>query len=136
MAVIGKPNAGKSSLVNKILGEERVIVSNVAGTTRDAIDSYFENDQGRFVFIDTAGIRRKSKVEEDIEKYSVLRATLAIERSDVCLIPVSYTHLHQLSLLHGDDVDVLGPDDHVHRLVLSKAAVQAGKLLSLIHIFR
>ena len=81
MAVIGKPNAGKSSLVNKILGEERVIVSNVAGTTRDAIDSYFENDQGRFVFIDTAGIRRKSKVEEDIEKYSVLRATLAIERA-------------------------------------------------------
>ena len=86
VAVIGKPNVGKSSLVNKILGEERVIVSNVAGTTRDAIDSYFENDQGRFVFIDTAGIRRKSKVEEDIEKYSVLRATMAIERSDVCLI--------------------------------------------------
>ena len=86
VAVIGKPNAGKSSLVNRILGEERVIVSNVAGTTRDAIDSYFENDQGRFVFIDTAGIRRKSKVEEDIEKYSVLRATMAIERSDVCLI--------------------------------------------------
>ena len=91
MAVIGKPNAGKSSLVNKILGEERVIVSNVAGTTRDAIDSYFENDQGRFVFIDPAGIRRKSKVEEDIEKYSVLRATLAIERSDVCLILIDAT---------------------------------------------
>ena len=91
VAVIGKPNAGKSSLVNKILGEERVIVSNVAGTTRDAIDSYFENDQGRFVFIDTAGIRRKSKVEEDIEKYSVLRATLAIERSDVCLILIDAT---------------------------------------------
>ena len=72
VAVIGKPNAGKSSLVNRILGEERVIVSNVAGTTRDAIDSYFENDQGRFVFIDTAGIRRKSKVEEDIEKYRLL----------------------------------------------------------------
>ena len=76
---------------NVILGEERVIVSNVAGTTRDAIDSYFENDQGRFVFIDTAGIRRKSKVEEDIEKYSVLRATLAIERSDVCLILIDAT---------------------------------------------
>ena len=91
VAVIGKPNAGKSSLVNKILGEERVIVSNVAGTTRDAIDSYFENDQGRFVFIDTAGIRRKSKVDEDIEKYSVLRATLAIERSDVCLILIDAT---------------------------------------------
>ena len=86
VAVIGKPNAGKSSLVNKILGEERVIVSNVAGTTRDAIDSYFENDQGRFVFIDTAGIRRKSKVDERVEKFSVMRAQLAIERADVCLI--------------------------------------------------
>ncbi len=91
VAVIGKPNAGKSSLVNQILGEERVIVSNVAGTTRDAIDSYFDNDQGRFVFIDTAGIRRKSKVDEDIEKYTVLRATLAIERSDVCLILIDAT---------------------------------------------
>ena len=86
VAVIGKPNAGKSSLVNKILGEERVIVSDVAGTTRDAIDSRFENDKGSFVFIDTAGIRRRSKVSEDIEKYSVLRATMAIERADVCLI--------------------------------------------------
>ena len=91
VAVIGKPNAGKSSLVNKILGEERVIVSNVAGTTRDAIDSRFENDKGKFVFIDTAGMRKKSKVEEDIEKYSVLRATLAIERSDVCLILIDAT---------------------------------------------
>ncbi len=91
VAVIGKPNAGKSSLVNKILGEERVIVSNVAGTTRDAIDSRFENDKGSFVFIDTAGIRKKSKVEEDIERYSVLRATMAIERSDVCLIMIDAT---------------------------------------------
>ena len=91
MAVIGKPNAGKSSLVNKILGEERVIVSNVAGTTRDAIDSRFTNDKGSFVFIDTAGIRKKSKVEEDIEKYSVLRATMAIERADVCLIMIDAT---------------------------------------------
>ena len=91
VAVIGKPNAGKSSLVNKILGEERVIVSNVAGTTRDAIDSRFENAIGKFVFIDTAGIRKKSKVEEDIEKYSVLRATMAIERSDVCLIMIDAT---------------------------------------------
>ena len=91
VAVIGKPNAGKSSLVNKILGEERVIVSNVAGTTRDAIDSRFTNDKGSFVFIDTAGIRKKSKVEEDIEKYSVLRATMAIERSDVCLIMIDAT---------------------------------------------
>ena len=91
VAVIGKPNAGKSSLVNQILGEERVIVSNVAGTTRDAIDSRFTNDQGSFVFIDTAGIRKKSKVEEDIEKYSVLRATMAIDRSDVCLIMIDAT---------------------------------------------
>ena len=91
VAVIGKPNAGKSSLVNKILGEQRVIVSNMAGTTRDAIDSYFENDKGKFVFIDTAGIRKKSKVEEDIEKYSVLRATMAIDRADVCLIMIDAT---------------------------------------------
>ena len=91
VAVIGKPNAGKSSLVNRILGEERVIVSNVAGTTRDAIDSRFENEKGKFVFIDTAGMRKRSKVEEDIEKYSVLRATMAIERADVCLIMIDAT---------------------------------------------
>ena len=86
VAVIGKPNVGKSSLLNKILGHERVIVSNVAGTTRDAIDSYFENSYGKYNFIDTAGMRKKSKVDDSIEKYSVLRATMAIERSDVCLI--------------------------------------------------
>ena len=91
VAVIGKPNAGKSSLVNKILGEERVIVSNVAGTTRDAIDSRFTNSKGSFVFIDTAGMRKKSKVEEDIDKYSVLRATMAIDRADVCLIMIDAT---------------------------------------------
>ena len=91
VAVIGKPNAGKSSLVNKILGEERVIVSNVAGTTRDAIDSRFTNSKGSFIFIDTAGMRKKSKVEEDIEKYSVLRATMAIDRADVCLIMIDAT---------------------------------------------
>ena len=91
VAVIGKPNAGKSSLVNKILGEERVIVSNIAGTTRDAIDSRFENSKGKFVFIDTAGMRKKSRVEEDIERYSVLRATIAIDRSDVCLIMIDAT---------------------------------------------
>ena len=91
VAVIGKPNAGKSSLVNKILGEERVIVSNVAGTTRDAIDSRFTNSKGSFVFIDTAGMRKKSKVEEDIEKYSVLRATMAIDRADVCLVMIDAT---------------------------------------------
>ncbi len=86
VALIGKPNVGKSSLVNRILGENRVIVSEVAGTTRDAIDSRFSNAKGNFVLIDTAGMRRKSKVEEEIEKYSVLRATMAVERADVCLI--------------------------------------------------
>ena len=89
VAVIGRPNVGKSSLVNRILGEQRVIVSNVAGTTRDAIDSYFENEQGKFNFIDTAGMRKKSKVDSRIERFSVLRATMAIERSDVCLILIS-----------------------------------------------
>ncbi len=86
VAIIGKPNVGKSSLVNKILGEERVIVSNIAGTTRDAIDSYFENNFGKYVFIDTAGLRKKSKIDEKIERYSVIRSQNAIERADVCLI--------------------------------------------------
>ncbi len=86
VAVIGKPNVGKSSLVNLILGEKRVIVSNMAGTTRDAVDSHFENEFGKYVFIDTAGIRRKSKVDDRIEKFSVMRAQMAIERADVCLI--------------------------------------------------
>ena len=86
VAIIGKPNVGKSSLVNRILGQQRVIVSNVAGTTRDAVDSYFENAKGKYLFIDTAGMRKKSKVDDPIEKFSVLRATMAIERSDVCLI--------------------------------------------------
>ena len=88
VAVIGKPNVGKSSLINRILGEERVIVSNMAGTTRDAVDSYFENEEGKFVFIDTAGMRKKSKVHDEIEKFSVLRAAMAIERADVCLIMI------------------------------------------------
>ena len=86
VAIIGKPNVGKSSLVNKILGEKRVIVSDMAGTTRDAVDSYFENQKGKYLFIDTAGMRKKSKVDDPIEKFSVLRATMAIERADVCLI--------------------------------------------------
>ncbi|MCD8005314.1 MAG: ribosome biogenesis GTPase Der [Oscillospiraceae bacterium] len=86
VAVIGKPNVGKSSLVNRILGEERVIVSDVAGTTRDAVDSYFENQKGKYLLIDTAGMRKKSRVEDRVEKFSVLRATMAVERSDVCLI--------------------------------------------------
>ncbi len=86
VAIVGKPNVGKSSLLNRILGEERVIVSNIAGTTRDAIDSYFENDTGKYCFIDTAGMRRKSKVDDAIEKFSNMRTVNAIERADVCLI--------------------------------------------------
>ena len=86
VAVIGKPNVGKSSLINKILGEKRTIVSDIAGTTRDAIDTYFENDEGKYILIDTAGIRKKSKVNERIEKFSVMRSLLAIERADVCLM--------------------------------------------------
>ena len=86
VAVIGKPNVGKSSLINKILGENRAIVSDIAGTTRDAIDSSFENEKGKYILIDTAGIRRKSKVKESIEKFSIMRTLLAIERADVCLM--------------------------------------------------
>ena len=88
VALIGKPNVGKSSLVNRILGVERVIVSDVAGTTRDAVDSEFENEHGKYVFIDTAGMRKKSKVDDRVEKFSVLRSTMAIERADVCLIMI------------------------------------------------
>ena len=91
VAVIGKPNAGKSSIINKILGEERLIVSNIAGTTRDAIDTQVDCEYGKYTFIDTAGIRRKSKVEEVIEKYSVLRAHTAVERADVCLMMIDAT---------------------------------------------
>ena len=88
VAVIGKPNAGKSSIINKILGNERLIVSNIAGTTRDAVDTQFENETGKYTFIDTAGIRRQSKINDKIEKYSVLRANMAVERADVCLIMI------------------------------------------------
>jgi GTP-binding protein len=91
VAVIGKPNAGKSSLINKIAGEERVIVSDIAGTTRDSTDTVIENEYGKFVFIDTAGIRKKSKVTEKIEHYSVLRAYMAVDRSDVCVIMLDAT---------------------------------------------
>lgn len=91
VAIIGKPNVGKSSLLNKILGEQRSIVSNIAGTTRDAIDSRFENEFGKYVFIDTAGIRKKSKVNESIEKFSVMRTLLAIERADICLVLIDAT---------------------------------------------
>ena len=88
VAIIGKPNVGKSSLVNRILGQERVIVSDVAGTTRDAVDSYLEKDGQTYLIIDTAGMRKKSKVDDRVEKFSVLRATMAIERSDVCVIMI------------------------------------------------
>ena len=86
VAVVGRPNAGKSSLINRILGEDRVIVSDVAGTTRDAIDTRYEKDGRKYVFIDTAGIRRKSKIKESIERYSIIRAVAAVERCDVCII--------------------------------------------------
>ncbi|MDT8718153.1 ribosome biogenesis GTPase Der [Clostridium sp. 19966] len=88
IAMIGKPNVGKSSLINKLLGEERVIVSDVPGTTRDAIDSYLENEYGKFILIDTAGLRRKSKVKEEIERYSVVRTLAAIERADICILMI------------------------------------------------
>ena len=88
IAMIGKPNVGKSSLINKLLGEDRVIVSEVAGTTRDAIDSELETEEGKFILIDTAGLRRKSKVKEEIERYSVVRTYAAIERSDVCILMI------------------------------------------------
>ena len=88
VAVIGKPNAGKSSIINRIVGENRLIVSNIAGTTRDAVDTLVENEHGKFTFIDTAGIRRSSKINDKIEKYSVLRAHMAVERADVCLIMI------------------------------------------------
>lgn len=91
VAVIGKPNVGKSSLVNKICGEQRSIVSDIAGTTRDAIDTFVENEFGKFNMIDTAGLRRQSRVEDKIEKYSVLRAKMAIERADVCVIMIDGT---------------------------------------------
>ena len=91
VAVIGKPNVGKSSLINRIAGEERVIVSNIAGTTRDATDTVVENEHGKFVLIDTAGIRRKSRVEDAIEKYSVLRSYMAVDRADVCVIMIDAT---------------------------------------------
>lgn len=91
VAVIGKPNVGKSSLINAISGEERAIVSNIAGTTRDSTDTLISNEFGEFVFIDTAGLRRKSKVEDQIEKYSVIRARMAVERADVCVIMIDGT---------------------------------------------
>ena len=103
VAIIGKPNVGKSSLLNKILGEERSIVSNIAGTTRDAIDSEFENEFGKYTFIDTAGVRRKAKVNESIEKFSVMRTLFAIERADVCVLLID-----ALEGVTDQDAKVLG----------------------------
>lgn len=91
VAIIGKPNAGKSSLVNKISGTERAIVSDIAGTTRDTTDTYIENKYGKFNFIDTAGLRRKSRVNDNIEKYSIIRARMAVERANVCVIMIDST---------------------------------------------
>ncbi|MGN0474648.1 MAG: ribosome biogenesis GTPase Der [Acutalibacteraceae bacterium] len=91
VAIIGKPNAGKSSLVNRVAGEQRVIVSDIAGTTRDAIDTVVENDSGKYVFIDTAGIRRKSKIKDNVERYSIIRAEAAVDRADVCVIMIDAT---------------------------------------------
>lgn len=88
IAVIGKPNAGKSSLINKILGEDRVIVSNIAGTTRDAIDSHYEKNGDKYLFIDTAGMRKRGKIDENVERYSVVRSLAAVDRSDVCVIMI------------------------------------------------
>ncbi len=91
VAVIGRPNAGKSSLVNKLLGENRVIVSDVAGTTRDSVDVEIENEKGKFVFIDTAGMRKKSRISDDVEHYSVIRALAAVDRANVCVIMIDAT---------------------------------------------
>lgn len=103
VAIIGKPNVGKSSLLNRILGEERSIVSNIAGTTRDAIDSEFKNQFGDYVLIDTAGIRKKSKVNESIEKFSIMRTLLAIDRADVCLVLID-----SLEGVSDQDAKILG----------------------------
>ena len=91
IAIVGKPNVGKSSIINKLVGENRVIVSDIAGTTRDAIDTEFENENGKYVLIDTAGVRKKSKIKESIEKFSIMRTLLAIERADVCILMIDAT---------------------------------------------
>ena len=91
IAIIGKPNVGKSSLVNKLLGEDRMIVTDIAGTTRDATDTYYKNGDEEYILIDTAGLRRKRSVVEDIERYSVVRTLLAVDRSDICVLMIDAT---------------------------------------------
>ncbi len=113
VAIIGKPNVGKSSLINKILGEDRSIVSDVAGTTRDAIDSDFENEYGKYTFIDTAGVRKKAKVNESIEKFSVMRTLLAIERADVCLVLID-----ALEGVTDQDAKILGEAHEVGKGII------------------
>ena len=113
IAMVGKPNVGKSSLINKLLGEERVIVSDIPGTTRDAIDSRFETELGKFILIDTAGLRRKSKVKEEIERYSVIRTLAAIERADVCVLMVDAT-----DTLSEQDEKIIGYAHEIKKAIL------------------
>jgi GTPase len=113
IAMVGKPNVGKSSLINKILGEERNIVSDIPGTTRDAIDSKIETSEGKFILIDTAGLRRKSKVKEEIERYSVIRTLAAIERADVCILMIDAT-----DTLSDQDEKIIGYAHELNKAIL------------------
>ncbi len=113
IAMIGKPNVGKSSLINKLLGEERNIVSNIPGTTRDAIDSKLDTDEGKFILIDTAGLRRKSKVKEEIERYSVIRTLTAVERADVCILMLDATES-----LSDQDEKIIGFAHELNKAIL------------------
>lgn len=113
IAVVGRPNVGKSSLINKLLGEDRVIVSDIPGTTRDAVDSYLETEQGKFVLIDTAGLRRKSKVKEEIERYSVIRTLAAIERADVCILILDSTET-----LSDQDEKIIGYAHELNKAIM------------------
>lgn len=113
IAFIGKPNVGKSSLINKLLGEDRVIVSDIPGTTRDAIDSYLETEEGKFLLIDTAGLRRKSKVKEEIERYSVIRTYTAIERADVCILILDATQG-----ITEQDEKIIGYAHEMHKAIM------------------
>ncbi len=141
VAVIGKPNAGKSSLINRIAGEERVIVSDIAGTTRDATDTVIENEEGKFVFIDTAGIRKKARITEKVEHYSVLRAYMAVDRADVCVIMIDaqtgfteqdskvagYAHEQgKASVIAVNKWDAIEKDDHTMQEFREKLAVDFG----------